>query len=79
MIGNAAAYSSRQTGDVAKEWLVQSDQCADLKVTDKGAMTPVQLLEQYVASKSLKPITERGYRYNFQLYLKPLKSRKIQI
>ena len=78
IIGDAAAYSPKKARDVAKEWLVQFDQGVDPKATDKGAMTPVQLLEQYISSKSLKPRTERDYRYNFQHYLKPLNSRKIQ-
>ena len=62
IIGNAAAYSPKKARDVAKEWLVQFDQGIDPKATDKGAMNPVQLLEQYIASKSLKPRTERDYR-----------------
>ena len=78
IIGNAAAYSPKQARDVAKEWLVLFDQGVDPKAPDKDAMTPVQLLEQYIGSRSLKPRTERDYRYNFQHYLKPLNSRKIQ-
>ena len=78
IIGNAATYSPKQAREVAKEWLVQFDQGIDPKATHKGAMTPSQLLEQYIASKSLKPRTESDYRYNFQHYLKPLNSRKIQ-
>jgi hypothetical protein len=78
IIGDAAAYSPKKARDVAKEWLVQFDQGVDPKATDKGAMAPVQLLEQYISSKNLKPRTERDYRYNFQHYLKPLNSRKIQ-
>ncbi len=78
IIGNAAAYSPRQARVVAKEWLVQFDQGAAPKATDNGAMPPVKLLEQYLASKRPKPKTERGYRYNFQPYFKPLKSRGIQ-
>ena len=78
IIGNAATYSPKQAREVAKEWLVQFDQGIDPKATRKGAMTPLQLLEQYIASKSLKPRTESDYRYNFQHYLKPLNSRKIQ-
>ena len=62
IIGNAAAYSPKKARDVAKEWLVQFDQGRDPKATDKGSMNPVQLLEQYISSKSLKPRTERDYR-----------------
>ena len=78
IIGDAAVYSPKKARDVAKEWLVQFDQGVDPKATDKGAITPAQLLEQYITSKSLKPRTVRDYRYNFQHYLKPLNSRKIQ-
>ena len=78
IIGDAAAYSPKKARDVAKEWLVQFDQGVDPKATDKGAITPAQLLEQYITSKSLKPRTVRDYRYNFQHYLKPLNARKIQ-
>ena len=78
IIGNASAYSPRQARGVAKEWLVQFDQGAGPKATDNGAMPPVQSLEQHVANKRLKPRTERGHRYNFQPYFKPLKLRKIQ-
>lgn len=78
IIGDAAAYSPKKARDVAKEWLVQFDQGVDPKATDKGAIIPAQLLEQYITSKSLKPRTVRDYRYNFQHYLKPLNSRKIQ-
>ena len=74
IIGNAAAYSPKKARDLAKEWLVQVDQGIDPKATDRGSMNPVQLLEQYIASKSLEPRTERDYRYNFQHYLKPLYS-----
>ena len=78
IIGNAAAYSPKKARDVAKQWLVQFDQGIVPKATDKGSMNPVQLLEQYIASKNLKPRTEKDYRYNFKHYLKPLNSRKIQ-
>jgi integrase len=78
IIGDAAVYSPKKARDVAKEWLVQFDQGVDPKATDKGAITPAQLLEQYITSKNLKPRTVRDYRYNFQHYLKPLNSRKIQ-
>ena len=73
LISNEAAYSPKQAREVAKEWLVQFDQGLNPKATHKGAMTPLQLLEQYIASKSLKPRTESDYRCNFQHYLKPLK------
>lgn len=61
IIGNAAAYSPKKARDLAKEWLVQFDQGIDPKATDRGSMNPVQLLEQYIASKSLKPRTERTF------------------
>ena len=73
LISNEAAYSPKQAREVTKEWLVQFDQGLNPKATHKGAMTPLQLLEQYIASKSLKPRTESDYRCNFQHYPKPLK------
>ena len=73
IIGNAAAYSPKQAREVAKEWLVEFDQGINPKATYKGPMTPLKLLEQYIASKSIKPRTESDYRCNFQHYLKPLK------
>jgi integrase len=77
-IGQSTAYSCKDAREKAKDWLIKLDNGTDPKNEDHGSLTPVQLLEQYIHSKSLKDKTISGYRYNFSHYLKPLHKRAIK-
>ena len=77
-IGSEQRYSPKQARVIAKDWLAKFDRGIDPKHSACSPITFIELLEQYIASKNLKPITVYGYRYNFQHYLPPLDKRSIE-
>ena len=77
-IGQSTAYSCKDARKKAKDWLIKLDNGTDPKHADRGFLTPVQLLEEYIKAKNLAEKTISGYRYNFNHYLKGLAKRSIQ-
>ncbi|MEE2785487.1 MAG: tyrosine-type recombinase/integrase [Pseudomonadota bacterium] len=77
-IGSASRYTPKEAREVAKDWLRKFDDGIDPKHADRGLLTPVQLLEEYIKAKNLTEKTISGYRYNFNHYLKGLAKRSIQ-